>query len=637
MSLKPNQPSVTTNSVLPLGGWPKFSLELLFVLALAASVLPFLFTNGSLDGDGLEYLMLYRDLFRDGFSFGNWSPPPGRGIELVVVLDFLLFFLSGENLVLTSYLSALAKCLCLYGSIRYLFHIVVKPSQSQSLLFALALTVLLSWSFYLFATTYVFFTNSNNLKQLLYLVLGNLILSRLLRIQQYNRVRDYVALFVLTTVGAVGTAKFTAFVALPCLVTWNAVCGVALWKKKPHVGRLVASALVFLASFLVGYLVLFPASFPKYYLLQTYSPKSFKDISVTFSNLIVLIQTGLRGDLLLVSFLLAQVLMVLFLSFRAVVLWRRMWAQKSLDMTLLMRAYITGLALSALVVVVSANLLLSKGNVSRYYTYIPYYLWLATLFELFEVSHYFLSRITKKALVSASVVVCGALIVLYGVALPHLKQANVSLQKMLALSPEAGDSQGLTRCLARNKERYKLAYGLAEYWTARPIHMMSKGRIRVYQINPKLLSFYHWNNNVGYYWEGSQKLGVPFYNFIIVGYQEIHDEFARFLRVQPDNAFKRSIQQRLEALKRKGLSDVLALKQVATNSRNVEESRVRNVFGPPSATFVCKLISGDVRKVLVYHRSTAFDTRIKERFYKHYRYLVKVRKYPFKLNPPRLK
>ncbi|TNE50025.1 MAG: hypothetical protein EP343_09910 [Deltaproteobacteria bacterium] len=627
------QPNNSTSSS-PWSRW--LGSEALLVLALAAAALPFFFANGSLDGDGLEYLILYKDWFHHGFPFQNWVQPPGRGFELVVVSDYLLFFLSRENIPLTSFLIAWVNGLFLYASTRYVLRVVLNPQRWIAQAIAMGATVLLCWSYYLLCTTYVIFTNANNLRRFLYLSLANFLIARLFLLVQKHRWYDYLWVVAILCVGLTGTAKFAAFVVAPVLGTWMVLTALSWWFKASHSKRMIAATLAGLGASAFGYLVLYKSTLPQFHLWQAYTPKGVKDLSVTFRNFANLVVTSLGGSFLLVLFLLVQVMLFAYLFVRMVQWLRSLTSDEPKPLVYWSHGYMLGLAVGATLCILAFNLLLSKGNISRYYTYIPFYLCLAFLFDV----AYRLE--TKRALLHprwvpwAIPVVSGVCIVVFLLALPQLKQAKVSWNEMLAMSPKAGDAQSLADCLMRNKEKYNLAYGLAEYWTARPIQMMTRDALRVYQINPKTLNFYHWNNNVSYYWQGTSKLGTPFFNFIIPGYMEIHDEFRRYLRAQDNPKLVKAIQGQLNHWKQKGLSAAQAIKRVAVNSRNVSAQKVRRFFGPPSATFRCNLTSGDVRTVFVYNRKTHFDARLKVHFYRQYMYWRKRFKYPYNLPLPKL-
>lgn len=624
---------MTTTSQTPQpAGWKLFILELMMVLTMAIAVTPFLFANGSLDGDGLAYQLLYFDLFRDGFSYSNWVPGPGRGVELVVIIDYFIMYLTGGDLILTSYFSAFLKCLALYATTRLLLNKTLKLDTLQKRLLALTCTVLLVWSFYLLAGTQVVYVTSDTLKLLWYLSLGNLVIYHLFHLLKGGKAYNYLFLTLIALVGISASAKFSAFVIVPILAMWTIVLGLAVIKHHPRKGTIVASLGVLTTTFLAGYFVIFKTLLPKYHVLDSYFPKEFLKLSYTGRRLGLLIESALLSDGILAAFVVVQFIMVLFLLIQAVRILLQVAKSEELDNLLLYRGFFVGLALGTCVVVVVSSLLLTKGDTSRYYMSIPFVLWLATLHEMFHSIKRENMKLSFSTVTALSVGLCFLLSGAFVWALPDLKEAKVSLKEMRAHSPKAGPLQSLTHCLLANQKKFNLKYGLAEYWTARPIQVMSKNRIRVVQINPKTLNFYHFANNAEYFWQGSKQLGKPVYNFIILGFQPVHDEFDVFLRNLHNPKLKELIRNRVKRLKWRGFSTIRARKVALGNSQNINESLVRKIFGAPTGRFVCPLVNGDLRKIWVFH-SKKFDTHVKKRFYQQYRAWRKQHNYPYKLKP----
>jgi len=69
----------------------------------------------------------------------------------------------------------------------------------------------------------------------------------------------------------------------------------------------------------------------------------------------------------------------------------------------------------------------------------------------------------------------------------------------------------LSECLDSNQKKYNLSYGLADYWHARPVSLLSRSGLRMNQITYALGTHY-WLNN--YYWYFGKKAN-PQYDFII--------------------------------------------------------------------------------------------------------------------------
>ncbi len=621
-----NQPSSSI-----LSRQTQLGLELLFLVTLAVAATPFLFSNGSLDGDGLTYLMVYHDLFRDGFSFSHWVPGPGRGIELVLGIDFAVFYLTGEDLILTSYISAFLKSLSIYVTTRLVLNKVFRPSPLQRMTFALVLTVLLVWSFYLLAATQVVYVTSDTLKLLWYVSLGNLLIVLLFHTAETTKLRPNVWLLLVAMLGIIANAKFSAFVIVPCLAMWSIVTLLGWLLQHPQRRSMTFSWLTLMGSFLVGYFIILKRLMPNYHILQSYFPQELMKLSYSGRRFLLMIEDALLSDSLLAAFVLAQFALFAFLLVRAFLILKGLWQERNLSNRLLYRGFFVGLAISTCVVVIGSSLLLTKGDVSRYYMSLPFVLWLATMVETFHVVEQKQVTITKKPFLFGSIGLTVLLNAGFFFILPDLKEAKVSLSEMRSFSPKAGPLQSLTHCLLHNKKKHNLKDGLAEFWTARPIQMISSNKIRVVQIHPTTLNFYHFTNNAGYFWLGGKKLGKPDYNFLILGFQPVHDEFEIFMRTLPNPKMKTLIENRIKQLQWRGYSKVLARKLAMGNSQNIEPKNVLKVFGKPSSTFYCRLTNGDIRRVWVYKPSTGFDTQVKRRFIEQYQRWRKEKHYPYKL------
>lgn len=612
----------------------QWALELLSLLTLAVAATPFLFSNGSLDGDGLAYFLLYYDLFRDGFSYSHWVAGPGRGIELLVGIDYVVFYLTGEDLILTSFISAFLKSLSIYVTTRLLLRKVFQPPPLLKMTLAWVITVLLVWSYYLFATTQIVYVTSDTLKPLWYFSLGNLLIALLFSIAEGAKVHHYVLLVLTAMLGITANAKFSAFVVVPCLFIWGLVMLLGWLLKHPQRRSITSSFLALLGSFLLGYFVILKQLMPDYHVLQAYFPTKLMKLSYTGRRFLLLVEDALSSDPLLAAYVVLQFALFVFLVVRAGFIFKQLWKERTLSARLLHRGFFVGLAIGTCVVVMGANLLLTEGDVSRYYLSIPFVLWLATLVEGTHLLEQTKVQFTRTSFVVGTLSLLALLNVGFLVALPSLKEAKVTLSEMRSFSPKAGPLQSLTHCLLQHKAKHNLKYGLAEYWTARPIQLFSKNKIRVVQVKPSTLNFYHFANNAGYFWQGSKHLGEPQYNFIILGFQPVHDEFEVFMRTLPNPKLRTLINNRIQQLQWRGFSKVLARKMAMGNSQSVNPKHVLQVFGKPSSTFACRLSNGDRRRVWVYQPSTGFDRKVKQRFIKQYQRWRNEKHYPFQLKTP---
>jgi len=71
------------------------------------------------------------------------------------------------------------------------------------------------------------------------------------------------------------------------------------------------------------------------------------------------------------------------------------------------------------------------------------------------------------------------------------------------------------KCIDDFSQKYNLKYGIAEYWDAKQITMLSKQNIRVYTVFDNLGAWYHVTNQNWFYKNGKGKYANPEFNFVL--------------------------------------------------------------------------------------------------------------------------
>ncbi|MDK2978802.1 MAG: hypothetical protein PWP52_1516 [Bacteroidales bacterium] len=70
------------------------------------------------------------------------------------------------------------------------------------------------------------------------------------------------------------------------------------------------------------------------------------------------------------------------------------------------------------------------------------------------------------------------------------------------------------KCIDDFSQKYNLKYGIAEYWDAKQITMLSKQNIRVYTVLDNMAAWYHVTNQNWFYKNGKGKYANPEFNFV---------------------------------------------------------------------------------------------------------------------------
>jgi hypothetical protein len=71
------------------------------------------------------------------------------------------------------------------------------------------------------------------------------------------------------------------------------------------------------------------------------------------------------------------------------------------------------------------------------------------------------------------------------------------------------------KCIDDFSQKYNLKYGIAEYWDAKQITMLSKQNIRVYTVFDNLGAWYHVTNQNWFYKNGKGKYANPVFTFVL--------------------------------------------------------------------------------------------------------------------------
>ena len=82
------------------------------------------------------------------------------------------------------------------------------------------------------------------------------------------------------------------------------------------------------------------------------------------------------------------------------------------------------------------------------------------------------------------------------------------LSEFMNYSPEK------VKCIDELSQEYNLKYGIAEYWDAKQITMLSKQNVRVYTVLGNLGAWYHVTNQNWFYKDGKGKYANPEFNFV---------------------------------------------------------------------------------------------------------------------------
>lgn len=128
-----------------------------------------------------------------------------------------------------------------------------------------------------------------------------------------------------------------------------------------------------------------------------------------------------------------------------------------------------------------------------------------------------------------------------------LALGNINLQQMVKNTTDVY-YPSFVKCMDENTAQMGIKYGIAHYWQARPISMLTQNSLKVVQVNPDLTPF-HWLNNLTWY--------------------EIEPEFV-----------------------------IIDLSIPVGDPGHLDENLVRSRYGEPDAIFQC-----EDSRILVYNRS----------------------------------
>lgn len=633
-----------TNDSLSSSSWSTpWWLHVLFMGVIATAALPFLFSNGAIDGDGAQSYLLYQGVFHDGYSLWNTAPAPGRAFQFVMLIDFACFALFGHPL-LGYVVAACLKLWLLYASFLFLFRaLFAKQHKAFASMASLVIVLGISLSVHCVATTeldarraYVYFA--------CYMAMANMCFAWLVQYLASPDGKRLALLCVMAVLGMLNSTWFTAFLLLPLLAIWVSAVVWSWWRWPAFAAfrQWLLGCLVLGATFVLMHFVVVPWLTPKHPDLQAYLPGKTGSPLLSLKGLVAIVVDAVQYPSLAV--LLEWCVLLVAFGWGAVVLVRALRQSWSVDdvpshesiVSLLVSGWlwISGLA------IMLAILLLSPGYIYRYYTYLFYvswcalgYLlarrWAAVLLEMASGGPLF--RRVQVGL--AALIGCVCI-----VGLPWWKQAPVSLSEALAYSRKAGDMQMLTKCMVSASKKYDLKEGLADYWTARAVSLMSSYKMRVMELKPRSLQFYHWSSNhLESFWAGGQHQKPPVYTFVILGGQQKEIDFLLSWWQMPEKE-----RERIKLmLRRKGYKDHADdrtwVRRVRKHFRPVSNGEllpghVVRAFGRPDSTFRCGLARGS-RLIFVYKRSSGFDKRVKRHFLRQYKAWKKQGKYSYTVPP----
>jgi len=532
-------------------------LPWVYGLTLVVLALPILYLWNVVNGDGVTWAMLYQDLFIDGFRLSDWIPPPGNRFSTNELLYFSVYSLT-RNIYTTAFVISVIEALSIFYLTRWLVARICKEISvsvaTETILFLIVAACLyLSYApvyFHFFFSTTTFRFDS---------VFATLMLGLLIGLLRREQGRDYALLGLVITVGVLSGLKFSVFYAAAMIGGLVWVYAAGFWKKQVPVNATGRLLLAVAAFTIVAYFVFRPAipvaEAPVFMYLS--AVQNNVGIVESVANYATHIHRSIFSDNIVIQFLAVAVSLSL-VSFawqftnelkRLITIGAGVQSEKNDSVNSFLVWYVA----CTLGVTFLANILYTNGAQGRYYIPAYYALVLLALVALQRSSR-------ARGIGNSKTGVVGGFVIALAVsayALVSFGNVNDERQRFYGAS--------IGKCIDDNVDQHGLRYGLAGFWTARPVMMTSQRKTRVYQVSPKIEP-YLWMVNRGRFVAGSQKLGPPDYNFIVTGPEPM---------------------------------------------RWVQAETARKKFGRETDSFVC---GNDGTVVLVYGDDTGFSQKVRSRF-----------------------